>query len=73
MRRQASRHRFAYVRIAELLDNGAGTHLVDMLLVKQTPGGWRVELRHNARKYWTGAVDVVEHYAYLWESTREDE
>ena len=35
MRRQASGQSFAYVGIAELLDNGAGTHLVDMFRNKK--------------------------------------
>ena len=35
MRREASGHSFAYVRVWELLDKGADTHLVDMFLQKK--------------------------------------
>ena len=35
MRREASGHSFAYVRVWELLGNGADTHLVDMFLRKK--------------------------------------
>ena len=74
MRREASGHRFAYVRAWELLDNGEDTHLVDMFRNKKAIFRSLSKLsppREAALNGWFS--DVVEHFGYLWETTREDE
>ena len=73
MRRPASGHRFAYITKAEVLDNGAGTHLVDTLFNQKKTGRLASRVTTQRQELLNGVVDVVEHFAYLWESTRNDE
>ena len=74
MRREASGHSFAYVRAWEFLDKGADTHLVDMFLNKKAILRHSSKLSPQRKEVLEGCFfDVVEHFGYLWETSRGDE